>query len=166
MAPTPTKQQLTTTLDTMSSPNLQAKSIASRQSQQSSMHVVHVGKDAQPITLPTMASVNCPSWRKSTNFESLKSSVYSLLGTHSVADLISLTSDELPQDTSAAFQEAQSSAKTIIDTMLDVSNLEPLAFLTSSGKIAHVDDVDSLADRPTDISFIRLRCVLDGSKLD
>ena len=50
--------------------------------------------------------------------------------------------------------------------MLDVSNLEPLAFLTSSGKITHVDDVNSLADRPTDISFIRLRCVLDGSKLD
>ena len=61
MAPTPTKLQLTTTLDTMSSPNLQAKSIASRQSHQSSMHVVHVGKDAQPITLHTMASVNCQS---------------------------------------------------------------------------------------------------------
>ena len=140
MAPTPSKQQLTTTLDTMPSSNLQANSIVTRHYHQSSMHVVHVGKDAQPITLLTMASVNCPSWRKSANFESLKCSVYSLLGAHSVADLISLTSDEMPQDTSAAFQEAQSSAKSIIDTMLDVSNLEPLAFLTSSGKIAHVDD--------------------------
>ena len=99
-------------------------------------------------------------------FESLKGSVYSLLATHPVPYLISLVSGEHPQGTSTMFQEAQSAAQVIIDSVLNVHNLKPLAFLNSTGKVVTVDDLTSLPDIPMDITYIHLRCSLDGTALD
>ena len=114
-----------------------------------------------------MASVNIYSWRKSTSFNNLENSVYSLLGSHIVADLISLISNELPLDTGAAFQEAQTEAKSIVDKAITYSNVEPLAFLTSTAKVVDFDDdITDLAKRPDDIIFLRFRCVLNGATLD
>ena len=86
----------------MSNPN--TKALASTASI-SSMRTIHIGKNSQPVTFPKKASVNDYSWRKSTSFNTLENSVYSLLGSHIVADLISLVSDELLLDT-RVFQEA------------------------------------------------------------
>ena len=72
----------------------------------SSMRTIHIGKNSQPITLTKVASVNSYSWRKSTIFNTLEKSVYSLLVYHAVADLVSLVSDEIILDAGAAFQEA------------------------------------------------------------
>ena len=74
------------------------------------MRVINSGKDSQPVNLPKMSSVKNHSWKKSASFETLRRCVYSLKDAHTVADLISLISGELPQDTGASFQESQSSA--------------------------------------------------------
>ena len=84
----------------MSNPNTKALSLASKKSLDSGMRVVHIGKDSQPINLTVMSSVNSHSWRKSASYESLKRNVYSLATAHTVADLISMVSNELPHDSS------------------------------------------------------------------
>ena len=77
-----------------------------------------------------------------------------------MADVISLVSNDIPLYTMAAFQEYQSVANLIIDTALSIANLEPLVFLTSNGKVIKIDDVSDLKNRPEDIAFFRVQCVL------
>ena len=101
----------------MSSPNTNVLDISVRNVSRSGMRVVYIGKEAQPVTLPTIVTVNWHSWKKSSSFESLKGSIYSLLATHSVPHLISLVSGELPQDMSTVFQKAHSAAQVIVDSL-------------------------------------------------
>ena len=61
MAPPPSEHQPTTTLNIMSSPNSNALSMTARSMSGSGMRTVHVGKEAQPVALPIMASVNSQS---------------------------------------------------------------------------------------------------------
>ena len=117
------------------------------------MRVIHIGKDIQPVNLPGMASVSSFSWGKSASFCTLHDTIYSLADFHSVADVISLVSNEISLDTGAAFQEAQSVAKYVIENSLSITNLEPLAFLTSSGKLVNIDGVSDQKSRPEDIAF-------------
>ena len=70
-----------------------------------------------------MSSVNSRSWKKLASFESLKYNVYSLSSARTVADLISMVSYELPQDTGAVFQEAQSAAQVVTDNAILADNL-------------------------------------------
>ena len=93
--------------------------------------MIHIGKDQQPVTLPRMTSINGHSWKKAASFGTLENLVYSLVDAHSVADVISLVSNELPLDNGSAFQEAESAVKLIVDSTLSVNHLEPLAFPTS-----------------------------------
>ena len=62
-----------------------------------------------------------------------------------------MVSNELPQDTGAAFQESQSVARMVIDNALLVGNLEPIAFLTSTGKVINIEDAINLKNSPDDI---------------
>ena len=130
------------------------------------MRVVYIGKDSQPVNLAVMSSVNSHSWRKSASYKSLKYNVYSLVTAHTVADLISMVSNVLPQDTGAAFQEAQSAAKMVMNNAILVSNLEPLVFLTLTGKVTNIKDASDLKRWPDDISFLRFNCVVDGAAID
>ena len=105
-----------------------------------------------------MVSVNCPSWEKAASFGILEDTVYSLSESHTVADLVNLASNELPLDTGAAFQEAQSAAGKIMDQVIRFDNLEPLAFLTSQGKAIKIKDADDLDKRSVDITYMKFRC--------
>ena len=138
----------------MSNPNTSALSIASRKASSNGMHTVHIGKDSQPVNLVQMSSVNSHSWQKSASFECLKRTVYSLASSHSVADLIALASSELPLDTGSAFQESQSASLLITSFEGLFQFLDPVAFLTSTGKEIKIDDPDDLKKRPEDISFM------------
>ena len=148
----------------MSNPNTNSLASAAISS---SIRSIHSGNNSQPVALPKMASVNSYFWKKSTIFNTLENSVYSLLGSHTCANLISLVSDELPLDSGAAFQDPQTAAKSIVDKAVTYSNVESLAFLTSTTKIVNFgNDITDLAKRPEDITFLRFRCVLDGATLD
>ena len=64
----------------------------------------------------------------------------SLIGSHSVADVISLVSSELPLDTSSSFQEAQAASKLVVYSIFSIDNLDPLAFLDSRGASVSICD--------------------------
>ena len=103
-----------------------------------------------------MSPVNNHSWKKIASFETLRRSVYSLKSVCTVADLVSLVSGELSQDTGVAFQEAQSAAQVIVNKAIFIDNLDPVAFLTSIGKVSNIDDVTNLKSRSEYITFLRL----------
>ena len=54
----------------------------------------------------------------------------------------------------------------VMDNALLVSNLEHLVLLTSTGKIAKIDDAINLKCRPEDNFFLRFNCVVDGTEID
>ena len=168
MAPTPVNNTHTTTIN-MSNPNTAALALAIRNRQSNSTsygRTVHIGKDMQPINLPKMHSVNSHAWQKAASFGTLFETVSNLVDAHSVADIISLVSNELPIDSSSSYQEAQAASKVITDSALNVNNLEPLAFLTSTGATVSMAEFDDLKKRPADVTFVRLRCNLNGTAVD
>ena len=76
-------------------------------------------------------SVNKEAWEKSSYFQSLRITVYALVGSHSPAEVTVFVSSELPIDTGAAFQAAQTATKDIMDSMLSIQHLDPVTFPTS-----------------------------------
>jgi len=100
------------------------------------------------------------------SFDNLRNTAHSLLETHSIADVISLVSNNLPIDTSTAFQESQEVAKMVTGSALRVDNLHPSAFLNLEGKQLNFYPAAKLAERPDDLSYFRFQCNLDGLALD
>ena len=92
--------------------------------------------------------------------------MHSLVYSHSVADIISLVSNEIPLDTGADYQESQSVSKAIIDDIISVNNLEPLEFLTAGSKLVHIADGGDLESRPENVAYVRFRCNMDGVTVD
>ena len=113
-----------------------------------------------------MASMNSDPWKKSASFSTLVTAVENLVEAHSVADVTSLVSNELPIDTGAAFQESTSAAKLIVDSILSIGFLDPVAWLTSGGNDIKIPDPADLSVRPADISYIRFRCQMNSSSVD
>ena len=172
MAPTPTNIQPTSTSSpTMSNPNTHALAMAIRNcsnasSSASRMRVVYIGKEQQPINLSEMVSINSHSWKKAASFGTLMDSVSSLVDSHTVADIVAMVSNEIPIDSGAALQEAQSAAQLIAGSVLNPQFLEPVAFLTSTGNEANLGDPDDMENREVDITYVRFRCSMHGSSVD
>ena len=153
----------------MSNPNTSAICIANRHRQQSNaaisasqLKVVHIGKNKQPVTIVKMVSINEQAWKESACFGSLRNTVYSLVDAHSVAEITALVTNELPLDTGSCFQVSQFAAKSVLEDMLKIGFLEPLAFMNSTGKVVQIDDPNDIMKRPEDITFLRLRCTMDS----
>ena len=70
----------------------------------------------------------------------MNDSVESLIEAHSVANIIALVINEIPIDTDASYQEAQSASKLIIDFLLSPMFLDPVAFLKSDGNEVKIGD--------------------------
>jgi len=132
----------------------------------SGIKMVYVGKDQQPVTIMQLEHVTMPAWRKAASFDNLRNTVYTLVESHSVADVMALVASELPIDTGAAFQEAQAAAKLVTKGALDIDYLTPNAFLSSKGKELKFSPEAALADRPADITYFRFQCDLDGPAAD
>ena len=153
----------------MLSPNTSTLSFSTRSGHVQStfsVRIIPIGKDIQPIALSKMASVNSFTWKKPASFTTLKDTIYPLAEVHTVADVISSVSNELPLDTGAEFQEAQSFTKTITESCISSPYLEPLAFMNSAGKVKTIDNGSDLGSHPDDINFVKLRCTLYGSLID
>ena len=105
MAPNTIRTATHTTIDNMSNPNSAALAVALRnrngtkRNSSSSGRTVYIGKDMQPIYLPQMKSINSYTWQKASSFGTLFDTISNLVDAHSVADVISLVSTELPIDT-------------------------------------------------------------------
>ena len=113
-----------------------------------------------------MASINSQSWKKSSSFNTLNDSVDSLLEAHSMADIVALVGNEIPIDTGASYQEAQSSSKLVTDSHLNPMFLDPVAFLKSYGNEVKIGDPADMKLRPVDVTYVRFRCTMHGSSID
>ena len=172
MAPAPSNQD---TYDhsnptTMSNPNSLAVNAANRQRNTtpasnlaSGLKIVHIGKDMQPVTIVKMVSVNKETWEKSACFQSLKNTIYSLVESHSPAEVTAFVSGELIIDTCAAFQTSQTAIKEVMDSMLSIQHLDQVAFLTAQNDTVGIGDPGNLVSRPDNISFIKFSCTMYGA---
>ena len=172
MAPTHTEHFThTTSSPTMSNPNTNALAMAIRNcttssSPSSGMRIIYIGKEQQPINLAKMVSVNSHSWKKAACFNNLVESVDSVINSHTVADIVTMVTNEIPIDSGAALQEAQSASKFIVESVVHPSFLDPVAFLTSAGNEAKLGDPTDLTSRQSDITYVRFRCTMHGSSVD
>ena len=82
----------------------------------------------------------------------------SLATAQSVADVISVISSELPLETSSVFQAAQSTSKTILDSVIAIGNLELLTFLDSRGSTVSMNDFDDLDKHLEYKIFVLFHC--------
>ena len=113
-----------------------------------------------------MVSVNREIWEISACFQSLKNTVYSLVESHSPAEVNAFVSGELPIDTGAAFQATQTSAKEIMDSILSIQYFDLVAFLTANHSTVGIGDPENLINRPDNIYFIKFSCTTDGASQD
>ena len=153
----------------MTPPNTSALSLSTRDGHTQStfgFRIIPIGKDMQRIALAKMGSVNSFTWKKSVCFTTLKDTIYPLADVHTVADVISLVSNELSLETGAEFQEAHFFVKSLMESCITIPYLEPLTFLNSAGKVKSIDNTSELGSRPDDITFFKLRCTVDGASVD
>ena len=70
--------------------------------------------------------MNAAPWQKDAYFESLWTIAFSALELSGVANVMSFVSNKLGIDMSASFQEAQSQANTIEESIIYVDNLQQM----------------------------------------
>ena len=66
----------------------------------------HIGKDDIPTSFPKLQPVSDTVWQKKSSFDQLVLTIYGLLKSHPVADLIPLIACEVPIETFTAQYEA------------------------------------------------------------
>ena len=172
MAPTHTEHSIhTTSSPTIYNANTNALAMAIRNctnssSPSSGMRIIYIGKEQQPINLAEMVSVNSHSWKKTVCFNNLVDSIDSVVNSHTVADIVAMVTNEIPIDSWAALQEAQSASKFIVESVLHPNFLDPVASLTSPGNEAKLGDPSDLISRQSDITYVRFSCTIHGSSVD
>ena len=87
----------------MSNPNTNALAMFIRNrttssSPSSSIRIIYIGNEQQPINLAEMVSVNSHSWKKAACFNNLVDSVDSVVNSHTVADIVAMVTNEIPID--------------------------------------------------------------------
>lgn len=105
----------------------------------SSMKSVLLAKDNIPVALLSMESMRSPSWQKSASFNSLQSAANSFAEIYPIPDIISIIRNELPIDSSSAFQEAPATSISFCSTNFNIDYLSPIRFLHKNGKLIQFD---------------------------
>ena len=77
-----------------------------------------------------------------------------------------MITNEIPIDSGDILQEAQSASKFIVESVLHLLFLDPVAFLTSAGNVSKLGDPTDLTSRQSDITYVRFRCTMHGSSVD
>ena len=108
-------------------------------SSSSDMRIIYIEKVQQPINLDEMVSVNSYSWKKAACFNNLVDSVDSVVNSHTIADIVAMVTNEIPIDSGASLQEAQSTSKFIVESVLHPT------FLTQLHSLLHLGTKPNLA---------------------
>ena len=115
---------------TMSSPNTNAlMSLLSdavkgnRKPSAAGFKIVYVGKDKTPLSILEMAPIDGDVWKKSASFESLSSTIRGQMEAHNTADLISIISQEMPIDVTAAYMESIQIRDSIMYSMTNICRI-------------------------------------------
>ena len=117
---------------------------------------VYVGKDKSPLSILEMAPIDGDVWKKSASFESLFSTIRGQMDAHSTADLISIISQEIPIDITAAYMESTKIKNSMISSMTDIGSLTGISFLLGNGSKSKSLVSCADKDRIEDLSYIKL----------
>jgi len=85
---------------------------------------------------------------------------------HNESDLMTIISQEMPIDVTAAHIESTRVKNKVIASMTDVENLSGIAFLLGSGQKAKNLELCDLKHCIADLSYIKVICCLDGRMKD
>jgi hypothetical protein len=106
-----------------------------------------------------------PSYQRSACFTDLIHTVRSHSTTLPPSDLINFISTELPIDTSAALQGADTICALILNAPFLVCNLETRPFLSKNGNQIQLN-TDFASKRPADLFYCSFDCTVNGAAID
>jgi len=115
----------------MSNPNTQVLSILHRNRSHASnsadaasgMKTVFIGTGKNQVRIKKLVPLVSPTWQKDACFKSLVESSNLLLDSHTVSDVITMISEEVPMDTTASYQEAQTTATNVVRNFFSISSV-------------------------------------------
>ena len=111
---------------------------------------VCIGKDQHPVSILSLVATDSPTWQKAACFNELSDTAKNLSDSaYSVADILSFLSDELPSNTSAAYQESTRVTCNILACVYNVSLLNPTSCFISKGNtvsLVNMHDLDKGAE--------------------
>ena len=126
---------------------------------------ITIGKDHRSVNITPLPSCDSVAWKKASAFQDLQNITQNLLDSSNVADIIAMIAAEVPADTNRALRDAQEVVDRLKSSMLQVQFLDPVQFLDGSGEDVHVAN-ETLASRPSGITFFRFSCQFDPGSLD
>ena len=117
--------------------------------------VVPIGKDQHPVTIQELVPIDSEAWEKRACFDGLKKAAYSLCESeYNFAEIFSFVDGEVPVDTGFTHQDATNVANDVSAAVFNVTNLQPIACLDSTGKTVSLQDCTDLVKRKGDMCFI------------
>ena len=129
-------------------------------------HTIFIGKDAHSgIPSRKLATSSAPVWKKKNTFDQLVAVLRAQSSSHSIADLISALTGELPINAGNAYAEALSVRELVIRQRLSVNHLEGVEFIDGDGDAIVVKEAD-VSKRPADMRYFRFNCTMNGSFAD
>ena len=129
--------------------------------------VVPIGKDQHPVPIQELVSLDSEAWQKRACFDGLKEAAYSLWELeYNFAEIFSFVDGKVPVDTGFAHQDATKVATNVSAAVFDVTNLQPMACLDSTGKAVSLQDCNDLVKRKPDMPFIWLSYEIDAADID
>lgn len=156
----------------MSSPNSKAYTFVAKGRSQdapspaSEFTTLSIGRDSHQIPIAKIASLGKPAWEKNACFRRLAHAIRGQLQSHSISDLITAVTSQLPIDTNAAFEEAMTVQDKVQAAATNLDFIQPVGFLDAHGKPLDPPSSMDIADRPAGISYVHLACTLHANKID
>ena len=130
-------------------------------------HTIFIGKDSHGIPSRKLAESSAPVWKKKTTFDQLIAVLRAQGSSHSVPDLISALTGELPINSGNAYSEALSVREQVIRQRLSVNHLEGVEFIDGDGNgDAMIVKEADISKRPADMRYFRLNCTMNGKFAD
>ena len=130
---------------------------------------MYIRKDKHALsTLLHLASLTDPAWKRGSTFDHLATVMKDHIDGHSIADLVSAVSTEMPISTKSSLMEANTAGEQIKNAAFQIENLYggEMYFLTSGGKKVKGFKSAKPEDRPEDIAHFVFHGHIDANGID
>jgi len=112
-----------------------------------------------------LAATTAAVWQKQSSLNQLFAVIETQKGSHSIADLITAVSKEIPINTGNAYAEAMKVKQKVMQQIFDVRYLRGMDFLPTQGIPKLLTSILT-AKRPADLAYFRFTVTLDGKDVD
>ena len=128
-------------------------------------HTMYIGKEMHSVPSIKLAATTAAVWQKQSSLNQLFAVIETQKGSHSIADLITAVSKEIPINTGNAYAEAMEVKQKVMQQIFDVRYLRGMDFLSSQGIPKLLTSILT-AKRPADLAYFRFTVTLDGKDVD